>query len=253
MTMRIFAAAAVGLAIALVNVPATAAEITVLVSNAFKTSFPELSPLFEKGSEHRLKVAFGSTDPLKVRIEKGEPVDLALIGEGAIDALIKQGKLAAGTRVVVARSGLGVAVRKGAPKPDLSTTDAFVRTITNAKSIGFNERGLTGIYLWSLFDKLNLTAVVKAKFKDGSGATMAGTGATEIGLTQASEVAIVPEAELAGRLPKEIQHFTVFPAAIGASAVEIPRHAGGDQPDAGEGPRAAGMTGARVTFRRWRV
>lgn len=218
MTMRTFAAATVGLAIALSCGPATAAEITVLASNAFKTSFPELTPLFEKGSEHRLKVAFGSTDPLKVRIEKGEPIDLALIGEGAIDALIKQDKLVAGTRVVVGRSGLGVAVRKGAPKPDLNTTDAFVRTITNAKSIGFNAGGLSGIYLWSLFDKLNLTAVVKAKFKDGSGATLAGTGATEIGITQASEVAIVPEAELAGRLPAEIQHFTVFPAAVSANA-----------------------------------
>ena len=118
----------------------------------------------------------------------------------------------------MARSGLGVAVRKGAPKPDLSTTEAFKRTIVNAKSIGFNERGLTGIYLWGLFDKLGLTAAVKAKFKDGSGATMAATGATEIGLTQASEVGLVPEAELAGRLPAEIQHFTAFPAAISANA-----------------------------------
>ena len=220
MTTHVLAAAAVGLAIALGAGPATAAEITVLVSNAFKTSFPELAPLFEKASEHRLKIAFGSTDPLKVRIEKGEAVDLAIIGDAAIDALIKQGKLVAASRVVVARSGLGVAVRKGAPKPDLSTTEAFKRAIVNAKSIGFNERGLTGIYLWSLFDKLGLTAAVKAKFKDGSGATMAGTGATEIGLTQASEVAIVPEAELAGRLPAEIQNFTVFPAAIGANAKE---------------------------------
>jgi molybdate transport system substrate-binding protein len=217
MTTHALTAAAVGLAIALGSGPATAAEITVLVSNAFKTSFPDLVPLFEKASEHRLKVAFGSTDPLKVRIEKGEAVDLAIIGEGAIDDLIKQGKLVAATRVVVARSGLGVAVRKGAPKPDLSTTEAFRRTIVNAKSIGFNERGLTGIYLWGLFERLGLTAV-KAKFKDGSGATMAGTGATEIGLTQASEVGLVPEAELAGRLPAEIQHFTVFPAAISASA-----------------------------------
>jgi molybdate transport system substrate-binding protein len=220
MTKHAVAAAAIGLAVTLGPAPATAAEITVLVSNAFKTSFPDIAPLFEKASEHRLKVAFGSTDPLKVRIEKGEAVDLAIIGEGAIDSLIKQAKLVADSRVVVARSGLGVAVRKGAPKPDLSTTDAFVRTITNAKSIGFNAGGLTGIYLWGLFDKLNLTAAVKAKFKDGSGATMAGTGATEIGLTQASEVAIVPEAELAGRLPAEIQHFTVFPAAISAGAKE---------------------------------
>ena len=218
MRQHALAAAVVGLAIALGSAPAAAAEITVLVSNAFKTSFPELTPLFEKTTEHRLKVAFGSTDPLKVRIEKGEAIDLAIIGEGAIDSLIKQGKLAADSRTVVARSGLGVAVRKGAPKPDLSSTEAFRRTIENAKSIGFNAGGLTGIYLWSLFDKFGVTAVVKAKFKDGSGATMAGTGATEIGLTQASEVGLVPEAELAGRLPAEIQHFTVFPAAIGASA-----------------------------------
>ena len=220
MTMHALAAAAVALAIALGAAPATAAEITALVSNAFKTSFPDFSPSFEKATEHRLKVVFGSTDPLKVRIEKGEAVDLAILGDGAINDLIKQGKLVAASRVIVARSGLGVAVRKGAPKPDLSTTDAFKRTIVNAKSIGFNERGLTGIYLWSLFDKLGLTAVVKAKFKDGSGATMAGTGQTEIGLTQASEIALVPEAELAGRLPAEIQHFTVFPAAISASARE---------------------------------
>ena len=220
MTMHALAAAAVALAIALGAAPATAAEITALVSNAFKTSFPDFSPSFEKATEHRLKVVFGSTDPLKVRIEKGEAVDLAILGDGAINDLIKQGKLVAASRVIVARSGLGVAVRKGAPKPDLSTADAFKRTVVNAKSIGFNERGLTGIYLWSLFDKLGLTAVVKAKFKDGSGATMAGTGQTEIGLTQASEIALVPEAELAGRLPAEIQHFTVFPAAISASARE---------------------------------
>ena len=220
MTKHALAAAAVGLAIALGSGSATAAEITALVSNAFKTSFPDFSPSFEKATEHRLKVVFGSTDPLKVRIEKGEVVDLAILGDGAINDLIKQGKLVAASRVVVARSGLGVAVRKGAPKPDLSTADAFKRTVVNAKSIGFNERGLTGIYLWSLFDKLGLTAVVKAKFKDGSGATMAGTGQTEIGLTQASEIALVPEAELAGRLPAEIQHFTVFPAAISASARE---------------------------------
>ena len=212
------AATAVGLAIALSSAPATAAEISALASNAFKTSFPELTPLFEKTTEHRLTVTFGSTDPLKVRIEKGEQVDLALIGDAAIDGLIKQGKLVATTRTVVARSGLGVAVRKGAPKPDLSNVDGFRRMITEAKSIGFNERGLTGIYLWSLFDKLGLTAVVKAKFKDGPGAELPGKGETEIGLTQASEIALVPGAELAGRLPAEIQHYTVFPAAIGASA-----------------------------------
>jgi molybdate transport system substrate-binding protein len=220
MTKHALAAAAIGLAIALGSGPAAAAEITALVSNAFKTSFPEITPLFEKASEHRLKVAFGSTDPLKVRIEKGEAIDLAILGDGAIDSLIKQGKLVAASRTVVARSGLGVAIRKGAPKPDLSTTEAFVRTINNAKSIGFNERGLTGIYLWGLFDKLGLTAVVKAKFKNGPGAEVAGSGEVEIGLTQASEIALAPGAELAGRLPAAIQSLTFFAAGVGASAKE---------------------------------
>ena len=124
---------------------------------------------------------------LRVRIEKGEVVDFAIIGEGAIDALVKQGKLDAATRAVVARSGLGVAIRKGAPKPDLSSTEAFKRTIINAKSIGFNKGGLSGIYLWSLFDRLGVADMVKAKFTDGSGATLAGTGKTELGFTQASD------------------------------------------------------------------
>jgi molybdate transport system substrate-binding protein len=218
MTANRFAAAAVGLAIALGAGCASAAEITALVSNAFKTSFPELTPLFEKATEHKLKITFGSTDPLKVRIEKGEAVDFAIIGDGALDALIRQGKLTAATRVVVARSGLGVAVRQGAPKPDLATTDAFKRTIINVKSIGFNERGLTGIYLWSLFERLGLTDTVKAKFKDGSGAELAGKGETEIGFTQASEIALVPGAELASLLPGEIQNYTVFAAAVGAAS-----------------------------------
>lgn len=217
-TVKLLAAAAVGLAIAFSPAPAGAAEITALVSNAFKTSFPELGPLFEKTTEHPIKITFGSTDPLKVRIEKGEIVDFAILGDGAIDALVKQGKLAAGTRVIVARSGLGVAIRQGAPKPDLSSTDAFKRMIVAAKSIGFNERGLTGIYLWGLFDKLGLTTVVKAKFKNGPGAEVAGRGEAEIGLTQASEILLAPGAELAGRLPAEIQSLTSFAGAVGANA-----------------------------------
>ena len=218
MTTNAVTATVVALAIMFGMSTASAAEVSGLVSNAFKTSFPDLAPLFEKASKHKLNVTFGSTDPLKIRIEKGEVVDFAIIGEGAIDTLVKQGKLDAATRAVVARSGLGVAIRKGAPKPDLSSTEAFKRTIVNAKSIGFNKGGLSGIYLWSLFDRLGVADVVKAKFTDGSGATLAGTGKTELGFTQASEVALIDSAELAGLLPAEIQNYTVFPGAVGTSA-----------------------------------
>jgi molybdate transport system substrate-binding protein len=217
--MKSATAASIGLAAMLAfGAPASGAEITALVSNALKTSLPELAPQFEKATEHKLKLTFGSTDPLKVRIEKGEAVDVALIGEGAIDELIKQGKIVAATRTIITRSGLGVAIRKGAPKPDLSTAEAFKNTLLAAKSISYNERGLTGIYLKALFARLGITDAVKAKYKDGSGAALVGKGETEIGLTQASEVALVDGVELGGTLPAEIQNYTVFPAAITTSA-----------------------------------
>jgi len=202
---------------------ASAAEIKVLATNSMKTTLQELGPQFEKATEHKLKITYGSTDPLKARIEKGEAVDFAILGEGAIDDLVKQGKLVAATRAVVARSGLGVAIRKGAPKPELGTTEAFKRALINAKSISYNERGLTGVYLKGLFERLAITDVVKAKFKDGPGAELVAKGESEIGLAQASEIAPVPGAELAGPLPPEIQQYTVFPAAVGAT---------GKQPDA---------------------
>jgi molybdate transport system substrate-binding protein len=219
--MNSIAAVAAALALALTSTTAArAAEVSALISNAFKSAFEELAPQFEKASEHKLKATFGTTDPLKVRIEKGEAVDFTILGEGAIEELVKQGKLVATTRTIVARSGLGVAIRKGAPKPDLGTTEAFKRTLLAAKSISYNERGLTGTYLTRLFERLGITEQVKAKFKDGPGAELVGKGETEIGLTQASEVLLAPGVELAGTLPPEIQNYTVFAGAVAAAARE---------------------------------
>ena len=198
--------------------PAQAAEVTALITNALKSTLTELVPAFERASEHKLSANYGSTDPLKARVEKGEPIDAAVIGADAIDQLLKQNKLVASSRVVVVRSGLGIAIRKGAPKPDTSTTDAFKRTLLAAKSISFNDRGLTGVYLWSLFTRLGITDAVRSKYKDGSGAELAGKGESEIGLTQASEVVLAAGAELGGLLPTEIQNYTVFAGAIVANA-----------------------------------
>jgi len=208
-------AATAGLAAMLAcGTPATAADVTALVSNALKTTLPELTAAFEKTTGHTLKVTFGSTEPLRTRIEKGEAADVTVIGEGAIDQLITQGKLVAATRTLVTRSGLGIAIRNGAPKPDLSTTEAFKRTLLAAKSISFNEQGLTGIYLWSLFQRLGITDEIKTRYKNGSGAELVGKGESDIGLTQASEVALVAGVELGGLLPPEIQNYTVFAGAV---------------------------------------
>jgi len=211
-------AAAIALAIMLAPVAAEAAEVTLLISNALKTVFEELAPRFEKTTGHKLAITYGSTNPLKARIEKGEAFDLTVLGETAIDDLVKQGKLVATTRAVIARSGLGLAIRKGATKPDIGTTETFKRTLLNAKSIGYLEGGLTGTYLKVLFQRLGITDSMKSKHKSARGAEAVASGEVELGVTQMSEILHQTGVELAGPLPPEIQNYTNFLSAVGAGA-----------------------------------
>jgi len=197
---------------------AEAAEITFFCSNALKAVMEELAPRFEKASEHKLSITYGSTNPLKARIVKGEAFDLTILGEAAIDDLIKQGKLVAATRVVVARSALGVAIRKGAAKPDISTTEAFKRTLLNAKSIAYLPDGLTGTYLKVLFQRLGITESMQLRYKNARGAEAVANGEVELGVTQISEILYQTGTDLVGPLPSEIQNYTNFPAAISAGA-----------------------------------
>lgn len=132
MTIRILALAATAAALVL-GAPAHATEIKVLSSNALKTVLEDLGPKFEKATEHKLAFTWGTAATLKVEIEKGTAVDVAVLTDGAVDDLIKQGKLA--SRTALARSGIAVAIKKGAPKPDLSSTDAFKKMLLSAKSI----------------------------------------------------------------------------------------------------------------------
>jgi molybdate transport system substrate-binding protein len=218
MDTHVLKAAAIALAMMLTPVAAQAAEVTFLCSNAMKTVMEELAPRFEKATGHKLAVSYGSTNPLKARIEKGEVFDLTILGDDAIDDLIKRGKLDAATRAVVARSILGVAFREGAPKPDISTTEAFKRTLLNAKSIGYLEGGLTGTYLNVLYQRLGIAENMKSKHKNTRGAEAVANGEVELGVTQMSEILYQKGAELAGPLPPEMQNYTNFPAAVSAGA-----------------------------------
>jgi len=216
-------AAAIGLAIMLASGGrASAAEIKVISSNAVKTVLEELGPQFEKSTEHKLVITFGAAVPLKGRIEKGEAFDLAILTTAAIDDLIKQGKLAAATRADLARSGAGVAVKKGAPRPDISTTEAFKRALLDAKSIAYVEQGGTGIYLKTLLARLGIADELKAKTKllppENPAAHAIANGEAEIGMTQISEILPYAGADLVGPLPPDIQLYTVFSAAVGAGA-----------------------------------
>src|SRR5260221_11597413 len=142
-----------------------AAEIKVLCSNGFHAVMVEVGPQYEKASGHKLVVSYGLAAVLGRQIEAGEAFDLAILAPPQIDGLIKQNKIAADSRVVLARSGMGVMVRTGAPKPDVSTVDAFKRTLLGAKSIAFPPEGQSGIYLVGLIERLGLTQALKDKLK----------------------------------------------------------------------------------------
>lgn len=213
------------LALALLLVTAVsvrAAEIKVMASNALKTTLEEIAPAFEQASGHKLGLVFGAAAPLKVEIEKGASFDVAVLTAGGIDDLVKQGRLDGATRVALADSGVGVAVRRGAPKPDISSVDAFKRALVAAKSVAYVEQGGSGIYLKGLLPRLGLADALKDKTKllppENPAAKAVANGEAEIGMTQISEILPYAGAELVGPLPAEIQLITSFASAVGSGA-----------------------------------
>lgn len=218
MNTRACFGAAIAIAALLAPASVHAAELTLLISNAVKTVMEDIAPRFEAATQHKLHITYGSTNPMKARIESGAAFDLTVLGESAIDDLVKQGRLDGGTRTIIARSGLGVAYLKGSPKPDIATADAFKRTMLNAKSIGFLDDGLTGTYLKVLFQRMGIADEIKAKHKGVRGAEAVAAGQVELGVTQISEILFQKETALAGPLPAEIQNYTHFGAAVSAGA-----------------------------------
>ena len=221
MKRYLVAAAAAALALTLTAAGASAAEVTLLCSNALKSVLEELGPQFEKASGHKLKIEYGSTGPLKAQIEKGEAVRRrhSRRRDHRRAPQVRASSLPA-PALDIARSGMGVAIRKGAPKPDLGTTQAFKQALLKAQTIAYSEGGLTGIYIKGLFERLGIAEELKSKIRSGRGAEMVGEGKAEIGLTQISEILPVAGADLAGPLPPEIQQYTVFPAALSAAAIQ---------------------------------
>lgn len=222
MKIRLIAAQAAAALLLALGTGAQAAEIKVLSSNAVKSVLEQLAPQFEKAAKNKIAFTFDTAAALKGQIEKGAAFDLAVLTDGAIDDLIKQGKISGATRTALARSGAGVAVKKGAPKPDISTTEAFKRTLLAAKSIGFVEQGATGIYLKSLLQRLGIADELKPKLKMlaasvGAGGAVA-NGEVEIGMTQIPEILSYAGAELVGPLPADIQVYTDFAVGVGANA-----------------------------------
>jgi molybdate transport system substrate-binding protein len=201
---------------------AAAAEVKVLTAGAFKQVLLTLLPELEKQSGHKLIINNDTVGALSKRIEGGESFDLAVLTPAALENLTGKGKIAPGSSTKLARVGVGVVVKEGAPKPDITSVEAFKKALLAAKSIAYIDPaagGSSGIYVAGLLEKLGIAGEVKAKSKlihGGAVAEHIANGEAELGIHQISEILPVKGISLVGPLPAEIQNYTVYAAGIGA-------------------------------------
>ncbi|MGY3492786.1 MULTISPECIES: molybdate ABC transporter substrate-binding protein [unclassified Bradyrhizobium] len=207
----------------LVSGAASAAEIKVLASGATKEIINEILPAFEKDSGHKVAITFAGTANIKRHIAAGETYDLVIVGAPVIDAFAQQGKIASGTRTDLMKSGVGVAVRAGASKPDIGSSEALKKTLLAAKSIGYSS-GPSGDHVLNLVERMGIADQVKSKMKQvPSGSrisTMIESGEAEIGFQQISELIHEKGIDYLGPLPSELQKITVFSAGLHTGAKE---------------------------------
>jgi molybdate transport system substrate-binding protein len=200
---------------------AVAADIAVLATGATKEIILEIISEFEKGYGHKVVTTWTGTEGIRKRIGEGEVYDLIVVGAPVVDTFIQQGKIAPESRTKLMNSAVGVAVRAGAPKPDIGSPAAVRNALLTAKSIGYST-GPSGDHVVSLIERFGITDQVKPKLRQvPTGArmeTIIATGETEIGFQQISELIRAPGIDYIGPLPSDIQKITVYSAGIHASA-----------------------------------
>ena len=205
-----------------------AAEVKVMISGGFLPAYRILAPEFQSATGHSVATASGPSmgntpEAIPNRLSRGEPVDVLIMVGSALDELVEQGKVLPGSRVDLARSKIGMAVRSGTPNPDIGTVEAFKRALLAARSIAYSDSA-SGVYLSKvLFPKLGIAEQIAGKSRmipaEPVGAVIA-RGDAQIGFQQMSELLAVPGVEIVGPLPPEIQKVTVFSAGISSESRE---------------------------------
>jgi len=216
------AAATVGAAMLMGQANAArAAEIAVLATTSLRQALEKLGPQFERASGHKLNYQLGTSAPLKRQIDDGAPFDLAILVPASLDALIKEGKVQPETRVDVARSAIGVAVKAGAPKPETDSAEALTRTLLAAKSISYSGEGASGKYFTGLLERLGIAAEVTPKLRplpSGEAVAPVAKGEVEMAVITLANILGVPGVEIAGLLPRDMQHYTVYTAGVATTS-----------------------------------
>jgi molybdate transport system substrate-binding protein len=203
---------------------AQAADIQVLTAGAFKPVLLALAPAFEQRSGHKLLIANDTAGALQKRIAGGEAFDVVVLTPGALEALTKSGQIAAGSTRKLARVAIGVAVKQGAPLPDIGSVAAFQRALTSARAVATIDPasgGSSGIYLWQYFERAGIAAQLKPKAVLVMGGLVAErlvTGEADIAIHQISEILSVPGVTLVGPIPADIQNHTVYAGGLSAAA-----------------------------------
>ncbi len=215
-------ALAVGAALMLAHInPAGAAELKIFGSRVTKMVLGDLGPGYTQASGNTLSVVTDVAAVMKRRIEQGEPFDLAVLVNFQADDLIRQGKLVADSRADVMKSGIGIAVKRGARKPDISTVAAFKQTLLAAKSITYLKEGASTLHLVKVLAELGIADALKAKTVTPATeavSEMVAAGEAEIGIIVIPNILSVPGSELVGPLPPEIQSYVIFTAAVSANS-----------------------------------
>jgi molybdate transport system substrate-binding protein len=210
------------LVVMLAGTAARADEIRVLSSVGIKTVIEELAPQFERTTKHKVTMVFDLAGVLKTKIEGGEPFDVAILTAPLIDELVSKGKVTSASRAEVARVGLGLMIRAGAPKPDVSTSEAFRKTLLGAKSITYVTTGASGVAFLATIERMGIAAEIKAKAKPAANGDQVNanilSGAADFAVLPISEILPVKGAELGGVFPSAVQTYVVMAAGVNATA-----------------------------------